>query len=102
LVIGEIRRGIETIRRRDVRSAEALDRWLAAILRTHAGRILPVDAAVAEEWGRLDARGRFPAIDGLLAATALVHDLTFVTRNVADVSRAGVALLNPFEAARTT
>jgi toxin FitB len=57
---------------------------------------LPVDSAVAETWGRLNAAAPLPVVDGLLAATALVHDLTLVTRNVADVERTRVAVLDPF------
>lgn len=96
LVSGEIRRGIEGIRRRDSRAAAALEGWLANLIRAHSDRVLPVDAAVADEWGRLDARGTLPVVDGLLAATARVHDLTLVTRNVRDVARTGVDLLDPF------
>jgi predicted nucleic acid-binding protein len=99
LVLGEIRRGIEIIRRRDAAAAAALERWLAGVLRVHADRILPVDAAVAEQWGRLDTAGRLPVVDGLLAATALVHDLTLVTRNVKDVARTGVEVIDPFDLA---
>ena len=61
-----------------------------------AGRILPITQAIAERWGYLNVPDPLPAIDGLLAATALVHDLTLVTRNVCDVERSGVRLLNPF------
>lgn len=96
LVSGEIRRGIEGIRRRDSRAAAALEAWLANVIRAHSDRVLPVDAAVADEWGRLDARGTLPVVEGLLAATARVHDLTLVTRNVRDVARTGVDLLDPF------
>ncbi len=96
LVTGEIRRGIEGIRRRDSRAAAALEAWLDNVIGAHADRLLPVDAAVADEWGRLDARGTLPVVDGLLAATARVHDLTLVTRNVKDVARTGVDLLDPF------
>ena len=96
LVSGEIRRGIEGIRRRDSRAAAALEAWLANVIRAHSDRVLPVDTAVADEWGRLDTRGTLPAVDGLLAATARVHDLTLVTRNVRDVARTGVDLLDPF------
>ncbi len=96
LVTGEIRRRIENIRRRDSRAAAALDSWLDKVVRAHADRVLSVDAAVADEWGRLDARGTLPVVDGLLAATARVHDLTLATRNLKDVARTGVALLDPF------
>jgi toxin FitB len=55
-----------------------------------------MDAAVADAWGRLDVPDRLPAVDGLMAATALVHDLTLVTRNTADVQRPVVRVFNPF------
>ena len=96
LVTGEIRRGIESIRKRDPRAASALERWLDNVMEAHSERVLPVDAATADEWGRLDARGNLPVVDGLLAATARVHDLTLVTRNVKDVIRTGVDMLDPF------
>jgi toxin FitB len=97
LTIGEIRRGIESVRRRDPDSAAALDSWLGRLNEAHRDRILPVDRAVAEEWGRLSVPDPLSVIDGLLAATAKVVGLTLVTRNVADVERAGVALLDPFD-----
>jgi predicted nucleic acid-binding protein len=100
LVLGEIRRGIETLRRRDRKAALALDRWVARVEHEHHGRILAVDLAVAQEWGRLDAALALAPIDGLLAATARVHDLTLVTRNTRDVARTGVRCLNPFEGKR--
>ncbi|MGB8299246.1 MAG: type II toxin-antitoxin system VapC family toxin [Polyangia bacterium] len=96
LVTGEIRRGIEAIRKHDVRAASALERWLEALVHAHSDRVLPVDAAIADEWGRLDARGSLPVVDGLLAATAWVHDLTLVTRNLKDVARTGIDVLDPF------
>ena len=96
LVTGEIRRGIEAIRKRDPRAATALERWLDSVMQAHSDRVLPVDAAAADEWGRLDARGSLPVVDGLLAATARVHDLTLVTRNVKDVVRTGIDVLDPF------
>ncbi|MCA3418227.1 MAG: PIN domain-containing protein [Roseomonas sp.] len=64
-----------------------------------SGRIIGVDVAVAEAWGRLVVRRSVPVIDALLAATALVHGLALVTRNTADVSGLGIATLNPFEGA---
>jgi toxin FitB len=96
LVTGEIRRGIEAIRKRDPRAATALARWLDNLMQAHSDRVLPVDAATADEWGRLDARGSLPVVDGLLAATAQVHDLTLVTRNVEDVVGTGIDVLDPF------
>ena len=96
LVLGEIRRGVENLRRRDPGSARALDRWAARLERQHGSRILPVDLAVAMEWGRIDAAFGLSPVDGLLAATARVHKLTLVTRNVKDVARSGVACLDPF------
>jgi predicted nucleic acid-binding protein len=97
LVIGEIRRGVEQVRRRDPRRAAALEHWLARLLADHADRILPVDRAIAEEWGRLTALRSGSLIDLLMAATARVHGLTLVTRNVRDVEWTGVACLNPFD-----
>ncbi len=98
LVIGEIRQGVERLRPRDVKQAEALDRWLTGLIVAYRDRILPVTLEVAQEWGRLNVPPTAPpAIDGLMAATANVHRLTLVTRNIADVARTGVAVINPFE-----
>jgi len=96
LTVGEIRKGIELIRRRDPKSADSLEAWLADLLEAYASRVLPVDQEVAQRWGRLNVPNPLPTIDGLLAATAMVHDLTFVTRNVRDVARTGVDCVNPF------
>jgi len=97
LVIGEIRRGIERLRSRDAQAAAALERWLTQVTAGHRGRILAVGHVVAEEWGRLTAVRSLSTIDSLLAATAKVHGLTLVTRNVTDIAATGVAYLNPFE-----
>ena len=96
LTLGEIRRGIESIRRRDPKAAAALDSWLGRISGTHRERLLPIDRAVAEEWGRMNVPDPLPVVDGLLAATARVNGLTLATRNAADIARAGVEYLNPF------
>jgi len=96
LVIGEIRRGIELIRRRDVPSALALEHWLERLVVSYTDRILPVDARIADRWGALNVPHPVPTIDGLLAATALVHDLTLVTRDTDAVRGTGVRLLDPF------
>lgn len=97
LTIGEIRRGVESVRRRDPDSASALDSWLSRLAEAHRDRILQVDRAIAEEWGRMDVPDPLPVVDGLLAATARIVGLTLVTRNVADVESTGVELLNPFD-----
>jgi toxin FitB len=98
LTIGEIRKGIELIRRRDPDSAEALDRWLRDLVDENAERILAIDLRIAEEWGRMNVPDPLPVIDGLLAATARIYGLTLVTRNVKDVARTGIPCLDPFEA----
>lgn len=97
LTLGEVRRGIESVRRRDRKFAATLETWLGRVADQHQGRILSVDRSIAEEWGRTDVPDRLPAVDGLLAATAKVHGLTLVTRNVKDMERTGVSCLNPFE-----
>jgi predicted nucleic acid-binding protein len=96
LTIGEIRRSVESVRRRDPDSAAALDSWLARLSEAHRDRILPLDRAIAEEWGRLNVPDPLPVVDGLLAATAKVVGLTLVTRNVTDVAGTGVGLFDPF------
>lgn len=100
VTLGEIRKGIAS--RREVARRAQLENWLNALAKRFAGRILPVDLAVADRWGLMagtcKARGlTLPVIDGLLAATALHYDLTFVTRNVDDVQGTGVATLNPWD-----
>jgi len=96
LTIGEIRRGIESVRRRDPDSAAALDRWLALLTDAHGDRVVPIDRAITEEWGRMNVPDPLPVVDGLLAATAQVLGLTLVTRNVADVDGTGIELFDPF------
>ncbi len=96
LTIGEIRRGIEGIRRRDLEAATALDGWLSRLYEAHRDRVIHVDRAVAEEWGRMNAPNPVPVIDGLLAATAKVTGLTLATRNVSDIEPTGVDFVNPF------
>ncbi len=101
LVIGELRCGVERIRRRDPAAAAALETWLKRIMKSFDGRILAVNYEVAEEWGRMNALTPLSTIDSLLAATARVHGLTLVTRNVKDIVNAGVSYLNPFESRGT-
>ena len=101
LTIGEVRKGIDTLGDTDPKRA-ALQSWLDRDVRIRfAQRILPIDDAVAERWGQLEAAARkhritLPNIDAQMAATALHYNLTFVTRNSADVESTGVATFNPF------
>jgi toxin FitB len=96
LVLGEIRKGVELARSRDSGKAAALERWLRQIEAAFNGRVLGIDNAVSDQWGRMSAIRRVPAIDGLLAATALTNGLTLVTRNDRDVAGLGATVLNPF------
>jgi predicted nucleic acid-binding protein len=97
VTVGDIRKGIETLRRRDRSAAQSLERWLRRLLRDYRDRILDVDVSVADMWGRINAPDPLPVIDGLLAATARVHGLTLATRNVKNVGRSGADIVNPFE-----
>jgi hypothetical protein len=97
LTIGEIRKGIEALT--DRRRREKLRLWLEHELPTwFEERVLPIDLAVADRWGRLLAEMRrpVPAIDSLLAATALYYELRLVTRNSADFEYPGLEVINPF------
>lgn len=97
LVVGEIRQGLERLRARSPRRTRALEEWLDELVEGFGERILPVDARVAQNWGRLSARGSFPVVDALLAATAEAHGLTLVTRNIKGIRGSGVRCLNPFD-----
>lgn len=97
LTLGEVRRGIGILMRRDRVQAEVYEVWLITVLRDYEDRVLPVDAEAAEEWGRMSVPDPVSIIDGLMAATAKVRNMTFVTRNTADVARTGVRLLDPFD-----
>jgi len=96
LTVGEPRLGINRIQRRDGDAARVLDRWLRGLVEGFSARLLPIDRAVAEEWGRMNAAHPLPVIDTLLAATAKIHGLAVVTRNTKDIARTGVHCLNPF------
>lgn len=96
LTIGELRRGIELIHRRDTDGAASLDRWLRTLINASGDRILNVDRVIAEEWARMNVPDPLPVIDSLLAATARVHGLTVATRNTNDIARTGVPCVNPF------
>jgi hypothetical protein len=97
LVLGEIRQGIERARPHDPRKAAALERWLTEVQDAFGPRVLGVTMSVADEWGKMNGVRSLPTVDSLLAATAKVHGLTLVTRNVADISGLGADCINPFE-----
>ena len=96
LVLGEIRQGIERIRLRDPVQARALEKWLGWVAAEFAERLLPVNEKVADQWGSLGLQQPIPMLDALLAATALVHGLTVVSRNEEDFRNTGVPVINPF------
>ena len=97
LVVGEIRQGVERLRlRRDAKQADVIDAWLATLTTQFAERVLPVTTAVAERWGALNASRPLPVVDGLLAATAIEHDLTLVTRDTRAVQGTGARVLDPW------
>jgi predicted nucleic acid-binding protein len=96
LVLGEIRKGVELARPRDPGKAAALERWLGQVEAVFDGRVLGIDNAVSDQWGRTSAIRSIPVIDGLLAATAMTNGLTLVTRNDRDIAGVGAMVLNPF------
>ena len=98
LTIGELRKGIHAMPAGDRK--DRFSAWLEIEIPDYfAGRILDLDAAIADRWGRLcvEAGRPLPAIDSLLAATALVHGLTLVTRNLADFELPGLRFVNPWD-----
>jgi predicted nucleic acid-binding protein len=96
LTLGEIMRGVALRRKSEPRMAARLSDWLDRLRQDHVDRILPVTDRIALEWGRIAAIRPRGDIDGLICATAIVHGLTLVTRNVADFEDAGVSMINPW------
>ena len=99
VVVGELRRGVDLIRHRgDLLQAQRLEQWLAEVLEMYGDRVLALDADAAQLWGRLRVPDPCNALDKQIAAIALLHDLTLVTRNTRDFVARGVRLRNPFVA----
>ncbi len=98
VTLAELRRGIALIAKRDEVQAGNLRHWCDQVQRAYgrAGRLLPIRAAEAAAWGDLMAIRPLPIMDGFLAATAQVHELTLVTRNVVDFEGLPIAVVNPF------
>jgi toxin FitB len=99
LTLGEIRKGIAS--RPDVGRRAKLESWLHDLVLRFSSRILPIDLAIADRWGRLSGHSKtegvtLPVIDGLLAATALHNNLVLVTRNVTDIGITGVETFDPW------
>ena len=96
--IGELRQGVEKIRARgDEVQAKVLEKWLDATIQVYSDKILDFDEESAQVWGRLMSQNNQNPIDKQIAAIALIHDLTIVTRNTADFAETGVRIINPFE-----
>lgn len=99
ITLAEIRKGIARLESRDADQASKLERWRHHLEQEYSRfeRLLPIDAPVAKKWGDLQGVRPVPVIDCLLAATAAIHNLTFATRNTADIAGLGIAVVNPFE-----
>jgi predicted nucleic acid-binding protein len=96
LTLGELRKGVVRKSHSDPEAAKRIGSWVEGLELSFADRILTIDAATAKLWGELSAQRPRPVVDTLLAATAVVHELTFVTRNVSDVEDIQVKVLDPW------
>jgi toxin FitB len=100
LTVGELRRGVAAKRRTEPYAGDQLSLWVDGIEANFADRLLPIDARTARLWGELTAARSMPVVDTLIAATAIGHGLTLVTRNTRDVESTGVRLVDPWRAGR--
>ena len=97
VTVGELRRGAELIRYRgDIRQASQLEKWLESLMTDYEDHILDINQDIAQLWGRLRTPHPENALDKQIAATALIYELTVVTRNHKDFVKTGVPVLNPF------
>jgi len=101
LTVGEVRHGIELLRRRDPKAAIRLESWLNEVQKNTGDRILPITNEISEQWGYFGVADPVSVIDGLIAATAMVHGHILVTRNVRDIEQTGVNFINPFNQKET-
>lgn len=98
VTVGELRRGVEMIRYRgDVRQANQLEKWLVALMAEYQDHILDINPDIAQLWGQLRTPHPENALDKQIAATALIYELTVITRNHKDFVKTGVRVLNPWE-----
>ena len=97
LSLGELRKGVALKKKSDPDAAKKIAAWVDGLELSFADRVLGINAATARVWGELSAQRSRPVIDTLLAATAMVHELTFVTRNTGDVQDIKLKLLNPWK-----
>ncbi|MDP4623771.1 MAG: type II toxin-antitoxin system VapC family toxin [Akkermansiaceae bacterium] len=99
MTLGEIRKGIDRLARRDLAQATGLENWLEGLKNHFSEHIIEISAAIGDRWGQLQAVRPLPEIDALIAATALDKNLALVTRNEADFTGLGLRVLNPFPGA---
>lgn len=97
LTIGEIHRGILQLYKTDMKQARILGAWLDGLIRLFSNRLVTIDLDSAIIWAEIQLSRTLPHVDSLIAASAIRHDMTLVTRNARDVRRTGVSCLNPFE-----
>ena len=97
LTLGELRKGVARKSQTDPESAKRIGSWVEGLELSFSERILAIDSAIARLWGEMSAQRPRPVVDTLLAATAIVHELTFVTRNGSDVHDIPVNVLDPWK-----